>query len=188
MLLSYINFTRLQYGHRAGSTEYQNRLFVDLLGFDQPFTVERWQEMSLETIPRRHLDHALERFTEWDTDIPGLAATTHCSWLDHWRSWQTAAKHMPGVFLRYEDLLKGSAEFQPLGKVFQFTDKFADALDEVNAAQTAKKGRESASEAIFFNKMSAYYYSDYFSAAPIRAFLDKFERDLQAMGYGDMPG
>ena len=76
----------------------------------------------------------------------------------------------------------------PRGTGFQFIDKIPEALKEVNDAQAAKKGRESLSEAIFFNKMSAYYYADYFSAGPIRAFLDKFKPDLQAMGYGDMPG
>lgn len=186
MLLSYINFTRLQYAHRHESVEYRTRLFIDLLGYDEPFSVEQWQAMSLDSIPRRHLDHALERFTVLDTDIPGLAATTHCSWLEHWRTWQAAGEHMPAVFLRYEDLLTGIEGFGPLGQIFQFVDKIPEALEEVNAA-SARKGRESSSEAIFFNKMSAYYYGDYFSADKIRAFLDKYAKELKAMGYGDMP-
>lgn len=182
VLLSYINFTRQQYGRRKESAEYRQSLFVDLLGFEQPYAFDEWQEITLDKIPRTNLDHALARYTELDTDIPVIAGTTRSSWLDHCRSWQRAAKSATGVFLRYEDLLEGPQHFHPLRKVFRFTEQQIDeAVEAVNAAQRGKQGQQ-----VFYNKMTSYYFHDYFSPDLVTRFLDKFETPLIKLGYANL--
>lgn len=183
MLLSYINFSRQQYGRRKESAEYQQSLFIDLLGFDKPYAFEDWAAMSLDKIPRANLDHALTRFTDLDTDIPVISGTTRSTWLEHCRSWKAASGHMTGVFLRYEDLLAGPQHFHPLRKIFRFTEQQIDeAVESVNAAQRARRGQQ-----VFFNKMTSHYYLDYFSPDVLRRFLDKFEAPLAELGYGNLP-
>jgi hypothetical protein len=182
MLLSYINFTRQQYGKRVDSAEYQKRLFIDLLGFDKPFSFESWQAMTLESIPRFNLDHALTKFTDNDTNIPGLAGTTRSSWLEHCRSWHGASSTMPSVILRYEDLLQGASSFFPLTKVFRFTsEQISEAVEAVNTLQHEKKNKQ-----VFFNKMTSFYFREFFSPTVVSRFLAKFEAELKTLGYGDL--
>lgn len=182
MLLSYINFTRLQYANRKDSVEYQQRLFRDLLGFEQPYSFEAWQAMTLDSIPRSNLDHALQRFTELDTDIPALSGTTGGSWLNHCRSWRTAAETLPGVVLRYEDLLAGPRFFLPMRKLFAFDDaKITAAVEAVNQTQRGMQGKK-----VFYNKMRSYYFGEYFSPEVVARFVDRFAVDLDALGYGDL--
>jgi hypothetical protein len=182
VLLSYINFTRQQYAKRKDSAEYQRALFVDLLGFDRPFSFDDWEGMKLEDIPRRHLDHALARFTELETDIPVIAGTTRSSWLHHCRTWKAAGRTVPGVMLRYEDLLDGPQHFFPLRKIFRFSEQeIIDAVTAVNAAQRSRLAKQ-----VFYNKMTSYYFHDFFSPDRIRAFVDRFADELAAFGYADL--
>jgi hypothetical protein len=182
MLLSYINFTRLQYEKRRDSSEYRQTLFLDLLGFDGPLPYEAWLEHTLERIPRANLDHALERFTELGTAIPGVG-NAGGSWLEHCRSWRKAGRSLPGVFLRYEDLLAGPQAFMPLTRLFAFSEaQIASAVAAVNERQRAEQFKK-----VFFNKMSAYYYPEFFSPGVLARFLSRFEGELRELGYENLP-
>jgi hypothetical protein len=181
MLLSYINFTRVQYDKNRDVAAYQERLFIDLLGFERVVPYETWVETKLEDIPRANLDHALARFGELRTEVPGLRMAGG-TWLEHCRSWRGAAKHLPAVLLRYEDLLTGPRGFLPLQRLFTFSDEeIVDAASRVDQGLRALQGKK-----IFFNRMSAYYFHEFFSKGAIRAFLDRFETDLRGIGYADL--
>lgn len=181
VLLSYINFTRLQYEKRRDSVEYQRALFIDLLGFPQVIPYDEWLRHRLEDIPRGRLDHALKRFTELGTAIPGVKMTGG-SWLQHCFSWLDAARALPCVVLRYEDLLKGPEHFLPLRRMFEFSD----AQIRSAVADVSRRHHERPHQHIFFNKMGSYYYKEFFSRAAIHAFVSRFERELDRLGYGNL--
>ena len=184
LLLSYINFTRLQYEKRQHSKTYQDALFIDLLGFEKAIPYDQWVGVKLEDIPRPNLDHALNRFTESGTVIPGVRPAFG-SWLENALSWLEAGQSLPSVAFRYEDLLKGPEYFLTLTKLFTFSE--SQILDAVNAVNERQRGLQS-SKRIFFNKMSSYYYPNFFSPAAISRFLGRFESELKRLGYTDLPG
>ena len=182
VLLSYINFTRVQYERRKDSTDYQDNLFLNLLGFDKAVPYEDWVNVKLEDIPRLNLDYALRRFAELETAIPGMSMTGG-SWMAHCKSWFEAGKTLPSVFFRYEDLLKGPEYFLPLNELFTFSSKeIVEAVNSINEGQKKLQYKK-----IFFNKMTSYYYQQFFSASAINEFLLRFEDDLKRLGYGDLP-
>lgn len=182
MLLSYINFTRMQYKKRKYDPKYQESLFIDLLGFERPKTYEEWLETPLERIERKNLDHAMRRFTELDMELPLMSGVTGGSWLSHCESWREAGENMHSVFFRYEDLLEGPDRFLPLAKLFDFPDEvIIEAVNTVNKKQRELRGRK-----IFYNKMTSYYYPGYFSEDVISDFLDRFEENLRDIGYGNL--
>jgi hypothetical protein len=182
MLLSYINFTRMQYERQQNNADYQQALFIDLLGFERPLAYEEWRNVTLEDLPRERLDHALARFTEQEMAITANRMAGG-SWLEHCRSWLDCARKLPSVVLRYEDLLRGPEEFMPLARLFTFSPaQIEAAVAEVNARQRGLQFKR-----VFFNKMSAHYYTQFFSASLISAFLQRFAVQLKEFGYGDLP-
>lgn len=182
MLLSYINFTRLQYEKRAKDKEYRNSLFIDLLGYEKPFDYTEWVDMTIDRIPRQHLDHALERFTELGGVVPGLKMAGG-SWFEHCISWDMAASRVSSVTLKYEDLLASKEGFFPLKRLFRFTEeRISEAVDSVNG-----KLRGAQVNKIFFNKMASAYYTHYFSSSAIQVFFDRFAPELARLGYVDLP-
>lgn len=182
LLLSYINFTRAQYERRRHVRKYQEGLFIDLLGFESVIPYEAWVAMKLEDIPRPNLDHALKRFTDTGTVIPGVRMAGG-SWLNHSFSWLEAGRTLPSVLLRYEDLLKGPEQFIPLKALFTFSE-----TQIVDAAQTVNQRlRDLQYKSIFFNKMSAYYYPRFFSQGAIARFLRRFGGKLKQLGYENLP-
>jgi hypothetical protein len=182
LLLSYINFTRMQYQNNQDSAGYQQALFVDLLGYPRPIPYEEWVGVTLEAIPRANLDHALGRFTELNTAIPSLR-NAGGSWLEHCMSWRQAATTTPCAFLKYEELLRGPEHFAPLQRLFTFSDaQIAESVGVINQRQRGQQFKK-----VFYNKMSSYYYPQFFSAPLIRAFLSRFDRELKDLGYDDLP-
>jgi len=182
VLLSYINFTRVQYEKRKDSKDYQDNLFLDLLGFGKAVPYEEWVNVKLEDIPRANLDHALKRYTELETAIPGVSMAGG-SWMEHCMSWLEAGKTLPSVYFRYEDLLKGPEYFRSLKELFTFSDQeIFDAVHSINEGHRKLQFKK-----IFFNKMTSYYYQEFFSAGVINEFLTRFEDDLRRLGYGDLP-
>lgn len=184
MLLSYINFTRMQYDNDRlrDSAEFQKMLFTDLLGMDRVYTVEQWREMRLEDLPRASLDHALRKFGELDTLLPTMQNTIGGTWLEHAESWHAAAQTLPGVVLRYEDLLESPQHFLAMQKIFTF--KEAQILDAAREVDERLRARQS--KTIFFNKMTSYYFREFFSPDVVAAFLARFEPRLRALGYGNL--
>lgn len=185
LLLSYINFSRIQYANRRQDSDFQHDLFVEMLGMSEPAPYEQWRKTTLDDIPRRNLDHALKRYTDNATTIPTLKVAGG-SWFEHARSWVGASTSIPSVVLRYEDLIRDNGNFQRLRELFEFEEQ------DVNRAVLAvhERSLESKSDEgtrIFLNKMTSYYYPDYFSEALIRDFLERYADDLNLLGYGDLP-
>ena len=181
MLLSYINFTRMQ-ETKMNNVSNQDSLFIDLLGFKKIMPYEDWKKTRLEDIPRYNLDHALNRFTEYGTHIPSLV-TTGGSWIETNLSWFEAGKCIPSVFFKYEDLLGGPKSFLPLTNIFSFSEQqIIAAADVVNRWLPDQPGKR-----IFYNKMSSYYYLQFFSHNTITRFLDKYHVELSKLGYENLP-
>jgi hypothetical protein len=182
MLLSYINFTRMQYDSRREDERYQHRLFIELLGFKEVVSFEQWQATTLDDIPRAHLDHALERFGNEGMRILALDGMTGGSWLQHALSWISASQQLPSVILRYEDLLQGPENFHPLQKIFSFsTAEIASAVHTVNEHQRGLQYKK-----VFYNKMSANYFKDYFSEEAIANFCTRYQSELAQVGYSNL--
>ncbi len=185
VLLSYINFSRIQYANRKEDADYQYSLFVDLLGMEQPIPFDQWQQTTLDDLPRANLDHALQRYTDNATAVATLKAAGG-SWLEHARSWIDASTTVPSVVLRYEDLIQDKVNFRRLSKLFRFSEELIlQAVSDVQ--QRSLRSKSDGGARIFLNKMTSYYYTDYFSEPLIRAFLDRFGDELTALGYADLP-
>ena len=180
MLLSYINFTRIQYARSPRQEAYGKELFLEFLGFDRIVSAEEWQAFTLDSIPQKNLDHALQVFSENKLSIP-LLKNAQESWLNHVRMWKKACNITPGILLRYEDLLSDAAAFHPLGKLFSFSETaIEESVAKVDALtkQSQKK--------MFFNKMRSHYFHEYFSTDVLKAFGNKFEAELEETGYPDL--
>lgn len=186
VLLSYINFTRLQYRNlvrRKPSDEkianYRKSLFIDTLGFDQAYDVDEWEKMNLGTIPQKNLDYALDSFSDRGLSIKAFDSSSG-SWIDHTNSWKKANAEINGFSIRYEDCLDNTNEFFRLQEFFEFSETdISEALNLVNC----RAREESASGSIFYNKMQAYYFFNYFSNAAITRFFNKHENLLKNLGY-----
>jgi len=188
VLLSYIGFTRLEYSHRPRDARYRKRLFVDLLGFAAPVEADRWRGMGIDSIPRENLDHALDTFSRDRLSIAPVAAMSG-SWIEHFRSWRTAAIALPGCMLWYEDCLADPRAFAPMAELVTVgRERIVESTAKVGrlAEQASSGGSER--DRIFFNKRKAYYFRDYFSRAAIDRFLDKHDSELQEAGYGASSG
>jgi hypothetical protein len=186
VLLSYLNFTRIEYKSRQQDQPYRKELFRDLLGFEQDFTYQDWVGMSLDKLPQANLDHALDRFSEQGTAIASLSPMSG-TWADHTRSWLNASEHMPGFSIRYEDCLKDRTEITKLSEFFLFSaEEVSVALSAIDAfTQRVATGAQT-DQTIFFNKMEAYYFSQYFSKAAVDRFFTRHETLLRELGYSDM--
>jgi len=182
VLLSYINFTRLQYEKSKNDREYQTNLFIRLLGFERIYSYDEWLEMRLEDIPRQNLDHALAVYAENNMGIPSISGMTGGGWLDHYQSWWRVRNDIPAVILKYEDLLASPDEFLRIRKLFRFShDEIVNAVNVVNEKQRGLQYKN-----IFYNKMSAYYFKNFFSKKAVSDFLSRFELDLKKLGYQDL--
>lgn len=185
VLLSYINFSKIQYINHKDNIVYQKKLFVQFMGYDKPVPYDKWVHINLEDIPRRNLDHALQYFMK-STAIPLLQGMSG-TWKEHCESWFKAAKHYPFVRFRYEDLINDSKLFTNLTKVFCFTEN--DILSAVKAVQdNTERARNSGMSIhkIFYNKMSAYYFKDFFTPSLVSEFFALHNQTLVNFGYGDM--
>lgn len=180
MLLSYINFTRIQYARSPRQAVYKEELFRQFLGFDQIFSTEEWQDYTLDTIPQRNLDHALQIFSENNLSIP-LLKNAQESWLNHIRIWKKSCVTTPGIILKYEDLIYDASAFHSLRKLFTFSE----AAIEKSVAKVDTLTKQSQRKT-FFNKMRSHYFHEYFSTDVLNAFAKKFEAELEETGYPDL--
>ena len=187
MLLSYLNFTKIQYQNNPKNENFQRRLFIDLLGYDSPIDCEKWVQVKLEDIPIYNLDHALDYFIETEMDIPTLKFVGG-GWLEHNLSWNNASKKYPSAFLKYEDCIENPDTFLQLEKIFKFsTDDIRSAVDTVNNLVKNHKNSDDPKIRIFYNKMKSYYYVNFFSKKLIIKFLDRYVSQLKFFGYNDLP-
>ena len=191
VLLSYINFTRIEYKFRVDDAEYRKNLFINLLGFDREFGLEDWRRMTLESIPQENLDRALSVFSSNSLCIPTLAPMAG-SWQENVQSWMDAKNSgTDGEFIRYEELLRDASQFERLCKYFSFSaEDLKLAMNSIEATnsrkrQTSNEGGPS-DDAIFLNRMRANYYGEHFSPSAISKFLLKHESLLRSVGYADM--
>ena len=111
VLLSYLNFTRIEYKFHIENSTYKNNLFIELLGLPRTYDYDEWLGMSLDAIPQANLDHALDCFSENIDDVErarmlclevGLKTHNHGS---------IYAGKLPGYSIRYEDCLENSESF-----------------------------------------------------------------------------
>lgn len=183
-LLSYLNFTRLEYRHYVQDKAYRHWLFAEMLGFDREWSCEQWLELGLDRIPQANIDHALDFVSEKNLLIDYLSPI---SWQDNILSWMAAGNDMPGHIVRYEDCLEDPLHIAMLSDLFIFSrEETLQALVKVNekARDLARSG-DSTNE-VFYNKMRAYYYKDYFSSRALGRFFARHETVLKATGYGGL--
>lgn len=187
VLLSYINFTRMQYKNQINARDevlgkYVQDVFIDLLGFDKIFGMDEWQGMTLDLIPRKNLDHALDFFSEHGLNLINMSNTAG-SWITHIESWRKAHQDMKGLSIRYEDCLVDPDQFAKATQFFIFNrEDVLKSLDDFNT--TAQKLASTGS--IFYNKMEAYYFKSYFSKDAISRFMKKHENTLKNHGYASL--
>lgn len=182
LLLSYINFTRLEYASMPDNRTYAGALFHDTLGMPVQPAAEEWAKVTLDDIPRSVLDHALGVYSERGLTLPTCFPQT--PWSSHVRSWVMAAEAIPAVVMKYEDCVADPETFYQMCKFFLF----GPADIQKALASSASRSRKAATEGtpeqkIFFNKMEAYYYPRYFSAAAIENFRTKYAEVLGEFGY-----
>lgn len=184
VLLSYIGYTRLEYKSNLERPEYPRRLFHDLLGFDRTYSYEEWLKQSIDTIPQANLDHALDRFSDAGLAIPHLQNLAG-TWVSHFESWRNAPASIEGHSVRYEDLTADMSAFDPLASMYVFsTGELHAAVDKVNATARKVSVQGDADQVIFYNKMRAYYFQDYYSKAAIARFCERHQAILERAGYG----
>lgn len=183
LLLSYINFTRIEYAENAGKDGYRKSLFSTLLGIE-PEDSESWSRRTLESIPQPALDHALDTFSEHGMKIP--TCMPGVSWADHVRGWLNARDGFPSVVLRYEDCVRDPAVFGEMAKFFKFGPAdIALAFNSTQARARQASVMGNSAEQIFYNKMQAYYFHEYFSEDCIRRFYRVNASILHEFGYGE---
>ncbi len=187
VLLSYINYTRENYRtilNRNPSTKYvvnyQKTLFIDTLGFDRVYDIDEWEKFSLDTIPQKNLDFALDVFSDNNCGIPAFIKMSG-NWIEHTASWKKAKSDISGCSIHYEDCLNDPSSFFYLQNFFDFSE--TDILESVERVNSRARNL-CYSRPTFFNKMSAYYFWDYFSHSAIARFFNKHENILKCFGYG----
>jgi Sulfotransferase domain len=186
VLLSYLNFSRLEYKAHENNAIYKKNLFENMLGLQMHYQYEEWLGMNLEAIPQKNLDHALDYFSDNGLSLTTLTGMSG-SWIDNTQSWVDAAKIIPGHTIRYEDCLEDPEQFVKLCDLFMFDRKnVLHALDYVNTRAHSMSTSGNQDQAVFYNKMSAYYFTDYFSKEAIARFLNKNEATLQRFGYSSI--
>lgn len=184
VLLSYINFTRLEYEYRQDNENYKKFLFLDLLGFDEPITFDEWQKMSIDTLPKEKLDNALNYFTNHSMRLKSISNMAS-GWIHNNESWLLRAKRaMHGISISYEDCVEKPEIFLQVCPFFKFTEQdILAALQTINQkAQVASKQGNS-NQKVFYNKMSAFYFKDYFSEHIVGRFIETHKEVLQRFGY-----
>ena len=188
VILSGINFTRIQYANRKNDHEYQNKLFLDFLGFDDPIDYETWKSISLDDIDTHNLDHALDYFMRTEGDIPFFMGVAG-NWFSHVDSWMGASNSLVSMLLKYENLIDDHNEFLKIKLFFDVSDddilKAVESINNINIQVREDPSKPNAN--IFYNKMASHYYLEYFSSQKIKAFLDKFNTRLEVVGYNNLP-
>jgi hypothetical protein len=186
VLLSYLNFTRLEYKAHADNEIYRKNLFQGLLGMEKTYSYDEWLGVSLDDLPRASLDHALDAFSEADMSIKALHGMSG-SWLANTRSWLDASKEVPGFSVRYEDLLADPGQFARLAEMFALTPaSIQTALDLVNTRARSVAVNGNQDQSVFYNKMASFYFSSYFSPEAVARFLARHESALREVGYSEL--
>jgi hypothetical protein len=182
LLLSYVNFTRLEYTARHDSPAYAKGLFNEILGMRSVPSPGEWSAMTLDDLPREALDHALLAFSDRGLSLP--TCFPNIPWSRHVGEWRDAARELPSVVVKYEDCLADRTAFNQMAKFFTFGPEdiqsaigFADSTARKTSAEGTPEQR------IFYNKMRAYYFQDYFSPAAVRKFCAANEEVLADNGY-----
>jgi hypothetical protein len=187
VLLSYINFSRIDYRLWGNREACAKRFFIDFLGFPNIIPYEDWVNTKLDDIPRENLDHALRMFSAGSGKIPNVDQMSG-NWFEHSESYFKAKEHLPGVTLKYEDLLQEPNTFLDLQAIFDISSEIMlRALDVINNRNADFSRGGQGDRGIFYNKMSSYYYLNYFSSDEISTFLKEHHEQLKSFGYDNLP-
>jgi hypothetical protein len=186
-ILSYINFSRIQYPRQKDDPKYAASLFKDFLGFDRVYSIDEWKKIKLDDIPKKNLDYALKYFSEHKGEIPSFTKMSG-DWFSHAEGWYAKQGVPNTITLRYEDLLSNDETFLSLKKIFNITD--SDIMEAINVVKNrtnkSKKSGGTSNKSVFYNKMQSYYFSNYFSENGVRNFLSNYEVRLENLGYSDL--
>lgn len=186
VLLSYINFTRLEYKGHEDDQKYRKELFQRLLGYEKPFEYSDWVNMGIDHVATRNLDHALDYFSECQLGLARLQETAG-TWTEHTQSWFDAVNDLPGYTIRYEDCLVDPGPICQLAGLFTFSAKRVEAAyNYVNKRTRRYSASGDDNSRVFFNKMDAYYFRKYFSPAAIERFCHAQESVLRKYGYAEI--
>ena len=157
VLLSYLNYTRLEYKAHVNDKEYTKKIFTDMLGLNHLYSYDEWLDMNLDSLPVECLDHALDYFSDNDMTLP-IFADMSGSWLENTRSWLAASQTLPGYSLRYEDCLVDPEQFFKLTDFFIFSrNDVISALKDINNEAISKSVGGNQEYAIFFNEGVPYF-------------------------------
>tara|TARA_R110002167_G_scaffold5074_4_gene23810 strand:+ start:962 stop:1840 length:879 start_codon:yes stop_codon:yes gene_type:complete len=192
MLLSYINFTRIQYGRWRDNKQFLESLFINFLGLEEIPPYDQWLDSTIDNIPKKNLDYALNKFNQNGGNIPSFTNMSN-SWFNHTESWITASQSLPSVRIRYEDLIGNTDEFYKLKKLFNLEkEDIRKAIETTNSKSLKNDNAPTNKDVkleneIFYNKMRSYYYNEYFSRSLIEEFIDNNKDQLTDFGYANLP-
>ncbi|MEP7704334.1 sulfotransferase domain-containing protein [Paraglaciecola sp. 25GB23A] len=187
VLLSYINFSRIDYRLWGNREACATRFFIDFMGFDQIVPYEEWLDTKLEDIPQFNLDHALEKFSAGNGKIPNVDNMSG-TWFEHSESYYNVRDKIPNIVLKYEDMLEDSNTFIQLKDIFQIdTQTIINAVNSINERNVGLSKKGEGDTGIFYNKMSSFYYVNYFSKETISNFIADHQARLTRLGYGNLP-
>lgn len=182
MLLSYINYTRIEYSNYRYSEDYQVFLFKLLMGFDKVYSYDEWRNMKLEDIPTINLDHALNFFSRNNLSLP-VNYSMASGWYENIMSWKSKESSTEGCLIKYEELFDDFKEIETICNIFSFqVDDFLKAKYDFNMKINQVR-MESSDGSIFYNKMRKSYFKDFYSKSVIDEFIKNHESNLFKLGY-----
>ncbi len=191
MLLSYINFTRIEYKKILSniyidSNLYKNFLFKEFLGFDHFFDPDEWELLTIDKIPTKNLDHALAFFSKNNLTLPFYQEMSS-GWYANVNSWVAKANNQTSFAFKYEDLF-GNFELLPkILNMFSISESyFIQRREELDVYTREHKKQSDSQSNIFYNQMKPYYFSNFYSNTAIEKFFIENERALISLGYQDI--
>jgi hypothetical protein len=187
VLLSYINFSRIDYRLWGNREACAKRFFIDFMGFEHIIPYEEWLVTKLEDIPQFNLDHALEKFSMGNGRIPNVDNMSG-TWFEHSESYYNARDQIPNIVLKYEDMLEDANTFIKLKDIFNIDPQtIMNAVNSINERNAGFSKKGEGDRGIFYNKMASFYYVNYFSKEIISNFISVHQVRLARLGYGELP-
>lgn len=191
VLLSYTNFSRYKLLRSSvpisGSNNPEVADFISRM-LNNGLTLEDLSSKGTLEYLRDNglLSILLKNFTDYGTSICDYSIVGMSgSWLSHTLSWQHNSD-MAYLGITYESLLH---DFDiELEKLAEFLSLEKDALrlgfDRQLDSVSKLRSEKNDSKALFYNKMKAGYYQDYFTRQDLVYFFDRTWRLLDLCGYG----
>lgn len=193
MLLSFLNFSIWQIKKRmvdGSATPPRTHEFIrNVIGMTEEEVAQALDAADILGLLKQQgvCDRALAVFVESGFNIRPFDEI-YGTWLEHITSWEKQ-KTYSVLSLRYEDLILNLPE--QIAKLSNYIDvpegKIADAFKRrQNATVKAQSENVRKKEASFYNKLSAGYFWEYFSADLLDDMIARHKISLADAGYGDL--